>query len=87
MEGLWLQDSQAALGPDALGGFGANPLCPHPLRPLERVGHRTRKKLQQLVAEGCPAVPGVYGMLDRAGDFDLRRQEQVAASSADELFH
>lgn len=68
MEGLWLQDSRAALGPDALSGFGPNPLCPHPSRPMQRVGHRTRKKLQQLVAEGCPAVPGVYGMLDRAGD-------------------
>ncbi len=68
MSGLWNTATQLALGPDALNGFGANPLCPHPPRPLQRVGHRTRKQLQQLVAESCPAVPGVYGMLDRAGD-------------------
>lgn len=49
-------------------GFGNNPLCPHPPRPLQRVGHRTRTELQRQVAEACPAVPGVYGMLDRAGD-------------------
>jgi len=49
-------------------GFGSNPLCPHSPRPLQRVGHRTRTHLQKQVAETCPAVPGVYGMLDRAGD-------------------
>jgi len=49
-------------------GFGHDPLCPHGPRPLDRVGHRTRNGLQQSVAQSCPAVPGVYGMLDRAGE-------------------
>jgi len=49
-------------------GFGGNSLCPHPPRPLQRVGHRTKTNLQKQIAEACPAVPGVYGMLDRAGD-------------------
>ncbi len=63
-----LKESLIAYATTPNEGFGPNPLCPHPPRPLQRVGHRTRTQLQRLVAESCPSVPGVYGMLDRAGD-------------------
>lgn len=67
MDGSWLKESQVAYAAPNQG-FGDDPLCPHPPRLLQRVGHRTRLQLQRQVAEACPAVPGVYGMLDRAGD-------------------
>jgi excinuclease ABC subunit C len=66
MDTSWLKESQVAAA--ANEGFGDNPICPHPPRSLHRVGHRTRNHLQRQVVEACPAVPGVYGMLDRAGD-------------------
>lgn len=68
MEASLLRETQLGYFTAPNDGFGSNPLCPHPPRPLHRVGHRTRTQLQKQVAESCPAVPGVYGMLDRAGD-------------------
>jgi excinuclease ABC subunit C len=68
MDASLLKESQVGYFATPNSGFGSNPLCPHPVRPLQRVGHRTRTHLQKQVAEACPAVPGVYGMLDRAGD-------------------
>ncbi len=49
-------------------GFGEDPFNPHPTRPLEMVGGKTRAALRHQVARTCPRVPGVYGMLDRQGD-------------------
>ncbi len=68
MDASLLTHAQIGLLSTPNDGFGHNPLCPHPTRPLHRVGHRTRGQLQRLVSENCPAVPGVYGMLDRSGD-------------------
>lgn len=47
--------------------FGHDPLLPHEPRPLVRVSQKTRASLQREVAERCPPVPGVYGILDRGG--------------------
>ena len=68
MDASLLDETQVAYLAQPNEGFGHNPLCPHPPRTLNRVGHRTRVHLQRQVSESCPAVPGVYGMLDRAGD-------------------
>ncbi len=46
-------------------GFGSNPLLPHDSRPLTTVGAKTRPALQREVTQCCPAVPGVYGIIDR----------------------
>ncbi len=68
MDELRLKEMPLGYATTPQDGFGADPLCPHPTRPLHRVGHRSRAQLQRLVADTCPPVPGVYGMLDRAGD-------------------
>ena len=47
--------------------FGPDPLLPHAPRPLVRVSQKTRSGLQREVAQFCPSVPGVYGILDRVG--------------------
>lgn len=48
-------------------GFGPDPLLPHPPRMLVRLGDRKLTGLQRQVGQRCPAVPGVYGILDRGG--------------------
>ena len=47
--------------------FGANPFNPHAPRPTDLIGATSKKQLRQRVAQSCPRVPGVYGMLDRHG--------------------
>ncbi|MDB4679256.1 GIY-YIG nuclease family protein [Rhodopirellula sp.] len=47
--------------------FGANPFNPHGPRPMELIGAPSKKQLRQRLAQSCPRVPGVYGMLDRHG--------------------
>lgn len=49
-------------------GFGDDPLLPHPPRPLARVSQPSRALLKREVAQRCPPVPGVYGILDRTGE-------------------
>jgi excinuclease ABC subunit C len=61
MEATWLTATRHE-------GFGADPLLPHLPRPLVRVGQRTRAALKREVAQLCPPVPGVYGILDRSGE-------------------
>ena len=48
--------------------FGDDPLSPHGVRPTDRVGSTSTKRLADRVSRACPSVPGVYGMFDRAGD-------------------
>lgn len=49
-------------------GFGNNPLLPHATRPLTIVSGKSQPALQAEVAQCCPAVPGVYGIIDRHGE-------------------
>tara|TARA_R110002049_G_scaffold27321_2_gene93950 strand:- start:3340 stop:4524 length:1185 start_codon:yes stop_codon:yes gene_type:complete len=74
-------------------GFGADPLNPHPVRPIEAVGGRSKSELRRQIIQSCPRVPGVYGMLDRKGrliyvgkskSLRSRLLSYFAASNADE---
>ncbi|QDV44677.1 UvrABC system protein C [Stieleria neptunia] len=49
-------------------GFGVDPFNPRTARPVEAVGATSKSKLKRQITQSCPRVPGVYGMLDRAGD-------------------
>ncbi len=62
MEARWM------LQPQRLEGFGTDPLLPHAPRPLVRISQPTRATLKREVAQKCPPVPGVYGILDRTGE-------------------
>ena len=57
----------AKLREQTVFGFGADPLNPHAIRPIEAVGGRRKSELRQQIVQSCPRVPGVYGMLDRKG--------------------
>lgn len=61
MEATW------ATGPQRHEGFGPDPLLPDQTRPIATVAGRSRALLKREVAQLCPPVPGVYGILDRAG--------------------
>lgn len=47
--------------------FGANPFYPYSPRSTDLIGGDSKKQLRQRLAQTCPTVPGVYGMLDRHG--------------------
>ncbi len=73
--------------------FGANPFNPHAPRPTDLIGATSKKQLRLRLAQSCPRVPGVYGMLDRHGrliyvgkskSLRSRLGSYFAQSSADE---
>ncbi|MEM6364146.1 MAG: GIY-YIG nuclease family protein, partial [Planctomycetota bacterium] len=51
-----------------LQGFGVDALNPYPNRPIEMIGGKTSTQLRDGVRQGCPPVPGVYGMFDPHGE-------------------
>jgi excinuclease ABC subunit C len=60
MDATWHREPQV--------GFGADPFYPYSSRPIEVVGGKSRRSLREQVAQMCPRVPGVYGMLNPKGD-------------------
>ncbi|MDA9777457.1 GIY-YIG nuclease family protein [Rubripirellula sp.] len=73
--------------------FGANPFYPYSARSTDLIGGGSKKQLRERLAQTCPTVPGVYGMLDRHGrliyvgkskSLRSRLGSYFARSSADE---
>jgi excinuclease ABC subunit C len=60
-------EATLATKPQRHDGFGPDPLLPRQTRPVATAAGRSRAVLKREVAQLCPPVPGVYGILDRAG--------------------